>query len=685
MNVKRLASAALVLGCVSAYAKAPEAKAPVSQSPDREVWITLDSGAVGYVNAALMGEGLAVPARVSEKGAVTALRLPESQLGLVSKVMHNQFHRCGGFVYHGTESEALAAVNAPEVAAPPSLAANYTLDNPTLVNSMLAGLQAQNILDTIGMLSAFPTRSNTTQSGVDAANALRTKWLGFIPAGRTGVTVELRPHANWIQPSVIATIEGSTFPDEIVVIGGHLDSINLGSGNAPGADDDASGVATFSEVLRVALAQGYRPAKTVKFMAYAAEEVGLRGSSEIAQEYRNANRNVIGVLQLDMTNYKAPTSPVDVGIITDRTSAAQNTFITNLIGAYAPDITWGNSSCGYACSDHASWTTAGFPASIPFEGLMSGSNPVIHSAQDTLSRSDSTGAHALKFARIATAYMAELAEGTLTVSDNTPPEVALTSPTSGATVTGSVSITATATDASGISRVEFLVDGVVRSTDNVSPYSFSWDTGAASNGAHTLEARAYDTVNNPQTSAPVAVTVNNPTSVAGYDPTLKAPRCFSVSESCDSGALLNGRGSMGPELNFPNTINNSCADGLSGTYRSDESNERIKVSTVDGTPFAPGKTVRIEASVWVYSTTPDKLDLYYTGNANVPSPTFPAWTFIATLRPTAKGAQTLSTTYTLPAGTVQAVRARYRYNGSASACGTGSYNDHDDLIFAVQP
>ena len=49
------------------------------------------------------------------------------------------------------------------------------------------------------------------------------------------------------------------------------------------------------------------------------------------------------------------------------------------------------------------------------------------------------------------------------------------------------------------------------------------------------------------------------------------------------------------------------------------------------------------------------------------------------------GAGTLSATYTLPTGTLQAVRARFRYNGTAAACGTGSYDDHDDLVFAVNP
>ena len=105
------------------------------------------------------------------------------------------------------------------------------------------------------------------------------------------------------------------------------------------------------------------------------------------------------------------------------------------------------------------------------------------------------------------------------------------------------------------------------------------------------------------------------------------------------------------------------------------------MSTTDGTPFAAGKTVRIDATVWAYSTyTSDKLDLYYAANANSP-----VWTFLGTLSPTKAGSQILSATYTLPAGALQAVRANFRYGGTAGTCAAGSYTDHDDLIFAVSP
>src|SRR6202163_4703270 len=170
---------------------------------------------------------------------------------------------------------------------------------------------------------------------------------------------------------------------------------------------------------------------------------------------------------------------------------------------------------------------------------------------------------------------------------------------------------------------------------------------------------------------------------ATYSSTFKAPSCGSVGSGCDSGpSLLLGRDTLsgGAEPNQPNTINNSCADGTSGTFHSDESNDRLVVQTTDGSNLAPGKTVKVSATVWAYSGfTSDHLDLYYAADASSPS-----WVLIGTITPTAAGAQTLSANYTLPSGGAsQAVRAQFRYLGSASSCTAGSYNDHDDLVFAV--
>jgi leucyl aminopeptidase len=136
--------------------------------------------------------------------------------------------------------------------------------------------------------------------------------------------------------------------------------------------------------------------------------------------------------------------------------------------------------------------------------------------------------------------------------------------------------------------------------------------------------------------------------------------------------------SGGAEPNQPNNINSSCSDGTSGTFHSDESNDRLVVTSSAGS-LTHGTTVTVTATVWAYSSyTSDHLDLYYAANANSPT-----WVLIGTFTPAGSGARSISATYTLPTGSLQAVRANFRYNGSASSCSTGAYDDHDDLIFAV--
>jgi hypothetical protein len=215
--------------------------------------------------------------------------------------------------------------------------------------------------------------------------------------------------------------------------------------------------------------------------------------------------------------------------------------------------------------------------------------------------------------------------------------------------------------------------------------SYSWSPGGQTTAQITVSPSVTTTYTVTATttcgSASDSVTVTVETgNTAVWDPTLQAPRCATVGASCDSGAsLLLGRAGLGPEPNQPNTINDSCADGTSGTFHSDESNDRIKVETTDGTDLAPGKTARITASVWAWTTpSADRADFYYTANANSPS-----WTLIGSVTPAAAGAQSLSTTYTLPSGALQAVRVQFRYQSTSASCASGAYNDRDDLIFAV--
>ena len=363
----------------------------------------------------------ATAARISNAG-ISVLKVNEASLSAISEIMHHHHNRCGGFMVHDTLADAqVDIINGQVSAAGITNLVPYSLTNESVVQALQNEIAEPRIRAMIKHLTGFSNRYYQSNHGVNAAHWLRNRWQSKV-ANRKDISVELIEHEHWAQPSVMMTITGRSQPDEYVILGAHLDSILVAgiteNESAPGADDDASGIATLSEVIETLVDTGFRPNKSVLLIGYAAEEVGLRGSNEIAAAFREQNKNVVGVLQLDMTNYQG--SADDIYLIDDYTNARQNDFIEKLIKHYQPELTVARSQCGYACSDHASWTRYGYIASFPFESAFDDANPFIHSPQDTLDKSGGHAFHALKFAKLAVAYVAELAKGNMT--DTPDPE-----------------------------------------------------------------------------------------------------------------------------------------------------------------------------------------------------------------------------------------------------------------------
>ncbi|NLA67770.1 MAG: M20/M25/M40 family metallo-hydrolase [Gammaproteobacteria bacterium] len=340
--------------------------------------------------------------------------LREYQLEELGRHVHEIERRCGGYFAFATraEAEAFLASDAELRGLSAALPA-YTIAHQALVDGWLPQVSEPAIRATISHLSsAWPNRYFASTHGHAAPLWIRDHWLS-LAAGRSDVSAELFTACGNCggQPSVILTIHGADLANEIVVLGGHLDSISsTGSGNAmvaPGADDDASGIATLTEVLRIAMADGYRPRRTVMFMAYSAEEVGLRGSRAIAQRFAAEGREVVGVLQMDMTNYRSPGSTTDIRVMEDNSHPQLVQFLRDLFDEYLAPLgyTRGESSCGYACSDHASWTQAGFPAAMYDEGPFF---PLLHTPGDTLANLGGNAEHATIIARLGLAFMGEL-------------------------------------------------------------------------------------------------------------------------------------------------------------------------------------------------------------------------------------------------------------------------------------
>jgi hypothetical protein len=96
------------------------------------------------------------------------------------------------------------------------------------------------------------------------------------------------------------------------------------------------------------------------------------------------------------------------------------------------------------------------------------------------------------------------------VPDTTPPAVAITAPTNGASVSGTVQVTANATDNVAVAGVQFYLDGVALGPEATSaPYAVTWDTTKSANGSHTLTAIARDAAGNTATTPSAQVMVAN--------------------------------------------------------------------------------------------------------------------------------------------------------------------------------
>ena len=392
-------SVALLLSASAAFAYdfPPQIEPPAAQ----DVWVTFDQADLTKPEAAKFP----LSAPVASDGRTAVYKVRPDMLPILSQFMHAQFKRCGGYMTHGTEAAARASMRPSAVA--PRVA--YTLDQQATVTPLVAGVQEAALRGTISALAAHHSRYYQSETGVAASQWLKGRWAE-LAKNMPGASAELFTHSAWKQPSVILTIPGSELPDEIVVLGGHLDSIS-GWGNSgarsPGADDNASGIAVLTEAVRVISESGIRPKRTIQFMGYAAEEVGLRGSQDIAAKYTAGGKKVIGVIQFDMSNFAG--SGENIFMLTDFVDPALSAFTTKLVNTYS-GVTASTTKCGYACSDHASWTKKGFPSAMAFESTFDGSNHQIHTENDTLATSGGDASHSVPFAKLAVAFAVELAK-----------------------------------------------------------------------------------------------------------------------------------------------------------------------------------------------------------------------------------------------------------------------------------
>ncbi|MEV6168159.1 M20/M25/M40 family metallo-hydrolase [Streptomyces sp. NPDC051954] len=197
------------------------------------------------------------------------------------------------------------------------------------LRALLKEISEARIEATVRKLVSFGTRHTLSVQddpvrGIGAARDWIAAELRKYAASSDGrMTVELQSYIQEPGPrvpvatritNVVATLRGSVTPDRVYVVSGHYDSrvtdVMDATSDAPGADDDASGVAVAMELARVMARR--RPAATIVFAAVAGEEQGLFGAAYMAQQYRAAGTDVQGMFTNDIVGSpKADDGTVD--------------------------------------------------------------------------------------------------------------------------------------------------------------------------------------------------------------------------------------------------------------------------------------------------------------------------------------------------------------------------------------
>ncbi|PWN24878.1 Zn-dependent exopeptidase [Jaminaea rosea] len=274
-------------------------------------------------------------------------------------------------------------------------------------------------------LTSFRTRYYKSQTGRDSQVWLRDLLQSIVDAHQPSdiadssrISVREFTH-DWVQSSLIvhipATNRTAASSNGLVIVSSHQDSVNLllPIFPAPGADDDGSGTVTQIESLRALMATGWRPEhRDVEWHFYSAEEAGLLGSQAVVSDYVRRGVKVDAMSQFDMTAFvptEAKDSPPAMGIVTDFVSPALTTFNKQLLHSYLPEVQPIETKCGYACSDHASWTKVGVHSAFTIENEFAKCNlKRIHTTRDVWDHDEYSFEHIARFSKLSSAFVVEL-------------------------------------------------------------------------------------------------------------------------------------------------------------------------------------------------------------------------------------------------------------------------------------
>ena len=288
------------------------------------------------------------------------------------------------------------------------------------VRGFMDQVSIENLTATVEHLQAYEERYYNSDKAYDAANWIQEQFdnLEVLETEQFPVSY----YGNPCAPNIIAIQWGTKNPEEYVVCGSHLDSYSY-SGMCPGADDNATGVASVLEAARILSQHSFE--RSIIYCAFGAEEIGLIGSAAYAEYCAEMGMNVVGYFNNDMNGYLNPGSEIHIDLIYPNSVEPIGEYYMNLANVYFPEMQVRHVNFNQGDSDHTSFNQNGFMGIYPFEDYQNYS-PYIHSGNDLIGPSVNSFEMSQRYAQMNIACVSTLAVlDTESVSENIANAVAM--------------------------------------------------------------------------------------------------------------------------------------------------------------------------------------------------------------------------------------------------------------------
>lgn len=284
-----------------------------------------------------------------------------------------------------------------------------TVENP-IIREMMNQVSMDSLEATVQHLQDYQNRMWNSQNAFDASD-----WI----AGRMaalGLEVEQQPFyaSTWTgsgqaAPNVIGIQRGTLYPDVYVVCGSHFDSFSYeamyGGGTCPGADDNATGVASVLESARI-MTQ-YEFEYSIVYCAYGCEEMGLYGSEAYASRCQQEGMEILGYFNNDMNGYLYG-DVIHIDCIYPNSVAPIGDYYMNVGSVYFPELPIRHVNFSEGDSDHTSFNNHGYMGIYPFEDYQHYS-PNIHTPNDLIGPSVTSFEMSQQYCRMNIGCLSEIA------------------------------------------------------------------------------------------------------------------------------------------------------------------------------------------------------------------------------------------------------------------------------------